>query len=628
MSVLALITDSAEARAVIAAAYHCSRAFESDLSVLCYEYSPIAEEAIDVSRQDVERQGLVVHVLMVIEELNSQLADGETPAGSVAVWLTRHPDALTATIEQTRRQDIELVVASAQSAGANRGVQSLQARLLRHAPSHLSLVSLSEQPAFPPKRLLAVATDSADDRSLVAGALQLALACEGELTVAVLEDEHGRQAQELGERELESVLKGAGVVKSDQVKTLVLETDHLVTGINPILDQYDVVTLGSKNFDQLPQLIDSTSRATASRTTISVFRKSAPIRPWKSNRRIVNFVPALSPADYADLVQNLRKGSRWNSDFRIMLGLAVGIASLGLLLNSSAVIIGSMLLAPLMTPMVGAGLALVQGNARLARTCIGTISLGILLALLVSFLLGLALPGDELTSEMTGRGSPNLIDLLIALLSAAAGAYALARPTLAGSVAGVAIATALVPPLCTVGISLADQRFDIAAGALMLFVTNFLAIVLAAAGMFRWMGLGESVDPIRKGFWVRLALFVMLSATMGLSFPLSQGLISRLRKGVSQDPAAPLSQPTYDAIQAYIDQVAGVSLVFGVRRPSTLERTADYRIVVASESPVPRSLSNDIVNIVRKLMADETLRVEVIAVQQNWATEKSSRQAD
>jgi uncharacterized hydrophobic protein (TIGR00271 family) len=301
-----------------------------------------------------------------------------------------------------------------------------------------------------------------------------------------------------------------------------------------------------------------------------------------------------------------------------MLGLAASIASLGLLLNSAAVIIGSMLLAPLMTPMLGLGLALVQGNARLARTCTKSVGLGIVIALGISFVFGLVYPGDEITPELSSRGSPNILDLLIALFSAAAAAYALARPTLAGSIAGVAIATALVPPLCTAGISLADLHFDNAMGAAMLFAANFLAIVIAAAAMFRWMGLGAPVDPVDTNRWVHLALVIMLLATLTLAIPLGRGLMSRLREGAPQTPAEPLSETTYEAIQEHVDRYAGVSLVFGVRRPSSLDRPVDYRIVVASEAPLARSFAAKIVGIVREQMTDETLRVEVIAIPQQW----------
>jgi uncharacterized hydrophobic protein (TIGR00271 family) len=423
----------------------------------------------------------------------------------------------------------------------------------------------------------------------------------------------GSHGIELGERELQDVLKGAGVAKCPDIETKVLQANDQIEAIISVADQFDVVAVGSHNLKHFSRLADSTAVA-----TIILFRKAPPIRPWQSRKRLFDLVPRLAPSDYASLVQNLRTGSRWNRDFSIMLGLALGIASLGLLLNSAAVIIGSMLLAPLMTPMVGAGLALVQGNARLAGTCARSVGRGVLMGVAISFLIGLALPGDELTPELTARGSPNVLDLLIALLSAAAGAYALARPTLAGSIAGVAIATALVPPLCTVGISLSAGQFDNAIGAALLFITNLFAIVLAAAGMFRWMGLGEPVDPAQQSRWVRRVFVVVLFVTIALTIPLSEGLIHRLRKGVSQMPAAPLSASTYDAVQQHIDSHPGVSIVLAVRRPSSLERQTDYRIVVASEAPLSRSFADDIAKIIQTQMQDEALRVEVIALPQNW----------
>ena len=106
-----------------------------------------------------------------------------------------------------------------------------------------------------------------------------------------------------------------------------------------------------------------------------------------------------------------------------------------------------MLLAPLMTPMIGCGLALAQANRKLGNTALGTVAVGLLCTLAISFLVGLITPGAELTPQIYARGEPTVLDLVVALASAAAAAYALARPNLVGSIAGVAIATALVP-LC------------------------------------------------------------------------------------------------------------------------------------------------------------------------------------
>jgi hypothetical protein len=102
----------------------------------------------------------------------------------------------------------------------------------------------------------------------------------------------------------------------------------------------------------------------------------------------------------------------------------------------------------------------------------------------------------------------------------------------------------------------------------------------------------------------------------------------RLRKGAAQSPAAPLSQATYDAVQSHVDRHPNVSLILGVRRPSALQRAYDYRIVVASESPLHRSFEDEIINIVHEEMADEELRIEVIAVQANWGSEAASAKAE
>ena len=148
-----------------------------------------------------------------------------------------------------------------------------------------------------------------------------------------------------------------------------------------------------------------------------------------------------------------------------MLCLAAVVASMGLLQDSPAVVIGSMLLAPLMTPMLGCGLALAQANPRLGNSALASVGVGLLCTLAVSSLIGVVTPGSELTPQILARGNPTALDLVVALASAAAAAYALARPSLVGSIAGVAIATALVPPLCSVGLSLAYLSFANALGA-------------------------------------------------------------------------------------------------------------------------------------------------------------------
>jgi uncharacterized hydrophobic protein (TIGR00271 family) len=162
-------------------------------------------------------------------------------------------------------------------------------------------------------------------------------------------------------------------------------------------------------------------RQSLQNTTAIVVKRAPPLslRSWPE------WFPEINPRDHADLIQDLRAGSRWASDFVGMLALASAIATLGLMQNSPAVVIGSMLLAPLMTPMIGTGLALAQANMSGAKYCAKSIAYGFLLTLAVSFLLGMITPSREtLSPEVLSRGAPNVLDLLIALFAAMAATFA------------------------------------------------------------------------------------------------------------------------------------------------------------------------------------------------------------
>ncbi len=167
-----------------------------------------------------------------------------------------------------------------------------------------------------------------------------------------------------------------------------------------------------------------------------------------------------------------------------LLFMSVTIAAFGLHANASAVVIGAMLVAPLMTSLLATAAAIVMGwDTRLWKTLVllGSTSLA---ALVLAIVLGTLLP-DRLVipSEILARTSPTLIDLCIALAAGLVGAYTLARQELS-ALPGVAIAVALVPPLTVVGLMLEQGQFILAGGALLLFGTNFVAIIVAASGVF------------------------------------------------------------------------------------------------------------------------------------------------
>lgn len=183
--------------------------------------------------------------------------------------------------------------------------------------------------------------------------------------------------------------------------------------------------------------------------------------------------------------------------FAVLLILSVVIATLGILTDSTAVVIGAMLVAPLMTPIMGAANGLVSGRPARAAASATIVAAGALTAILLAATMARFLPvfGEiETNTQITARVSPTLLDLLIALAAGAAGAFALSREDVADSLPGVAVAVALVPPLAVVGVSFEAGTMGDAVGALLLFLTNLVAIILAGGFVFLLMG----IAPLRR----------------------------------------------------------------------------------------------------------------------------------
>lgn len=215
-----------------------------------------------------------------------------------------------------------------------------------------------------------------------------------------------------------------------------------------------------------------------------------------------------------------------------LLTLATVIATYGLISGSAATVIGAMIVAPLMTPIMATTLAIVLGNApRLGRS-VGIVGLSVTYVIGLAFLLSMLIPaltiGFGTNPEILGRVSPNMIALYAALGSGAAGAFALSREEIGDALPGVAIAISLVPPLCVVGLCLSHARWLDGLGALVLFLTNFFAIVLAGGAVFWISGIhisgihagrvGQSQDQLRgRAVAVALAGTIIVSAILGFN---------------------------------------------------------------------------------------------------------------
>ncbi|ONH55414.1 TIGR00341 family protein [Frankia sp. CcI49] len=176
--------------------------------------------------------------------------------------------------------------------------------------------------------------------------------------------------------------------------------------------------------------------------------------------------------------------------FAVLMFLSVVVASVGLLQDSAAVVVGAMVIAPLMAPIMGMAVSLIMGWERRLLLGAATVAAGVVGAVGLAVAIAMFLPdaSASLPSEVLARTDPDIRDLLVALAAGAAGAYAIVRRDVSGALPGVAVAVALVPPLACVGILLGRGQIELARGAALLFAANLFGIVLAAAVVFLLTG--------------------------------------------------------------------------------------------------------------------------------------------
>lgn len=226
-----------------------------------------------------------------------------------------------------------------------------------------------------------------------------------------------------------------------------------------------------------------------------------------------------------------------SAEYYVLLVLSCLIATFGLLNNSAAVIIGAMIVAPLMGPILGLSAGVLWGSGRTVLEAVTTLLWGILIVLGITAAISFALPFVQLSEQILARTTPNLLDIGIALASGLAGAYAYTNKKVSASIPGVAIAVALMPPLCTIGITLGIGRWDLAVGAATLFGVNLLGISLAALIVFYLVDLHPHVtadEPDKERIKRRVfsQLIISLAALLAIAIPMivaAQGFVEQNR---------------------------------------------------------------------------------------------------
>lgn len=223
--------------------------------------------------------------------------------------------------------------------------------------------------------------------------------------------------------------------------------------------------------------------------------------------------------------------------FAVLMFLSTVIATGGVIGDSTATVIGAMLIAPLMTPILATTAALVMGDGQKAwqsLTLVVAGAAGVILVSMIMSQLSITVLNFETNTQITSRVSPRMTDLVVALAAGLAGAFATSREDVADSLPGAAIAIALVPPLCVVGISLGNREWLDVWGAFLLFLTNCLSILLAGGAVFAIMGLKkastEKMNTVkRRGAYQIIALGVVL-----VTIPLALTTLRVARDSIAQ----------------------------------------------------------------------------------------------
>ena len=260
---------------------------------------------------------------------------------------------------------------------------------------------------------------------------------------------------------------------------------------------------------------------------------------------------AIQPTDLVRMTDSLYVDGPWrgrkSSRFWVLLTLAAVIATAGVIADSTATVIGAMIVAPLMTPILGTALALVLAHRGPLLHSVLLVILGAASVITSAYLFGLvASPADAFAAngQVAARISPRLIDLIAALATGLVGAFALIRSDISDALPGVAIAISLVPPLAVVGLLLSVERYADAAGAALLFGTNVAAIIATGAAVFLAYRLRRVQMPVglplgRLRGW---SLAVVVGLLLIVAVPLTVGSVTVARDELLAAQAKPVAE--------------------------------------------------------------------------------------
>lgn len=603
--------------AALPLAAHMAAQLGRELTVLCVTESSSKLIAECKADDETDQSELVKSAFVAIENA------GLSSATVIDCRGPRVARAVLNAIAQVEAREVILCVPLTEKRDAR---YTRAVHVFRACPTDVLALDIDSVEPQPPTRILVpqVAGGGAN------GLLWAARAVGGKDTtiVALPDPKHVNRSRRVFTRATERITAS----KRARFTQLQPTSGAMLTSVQNAIADHDLVLFDAEQArrikSQLGAIRDLHQSRDGTPFTLALVRPAGAAGPGAFERgveRLRVHVPKLTRDERKSLYERIEAGGKISTDFVVMLMLSATIAALGLVQSSAAVVIGAMLVAPLMTPLVAMGMALVQANVHLFHRALRAMVAGVFGGLVVSFMVGALSPWDDLSAEVVARGSPNLFDLGVALLSGVAAAYALARPGLAGTLVGVAIAVALVPPLAAVGISLSHHEYAIALGAAVLFTTNFLAITFGAALVFQFFGLGPTFGAGESPRWVRIVLGMLVIGIVMTTAPLIHNLNVQTQRGALRPYARPLPRELRQELRHTVDAVPGVEILLMAH--SDIEHGFGVEIVLLCDGEVDPTLVNRIETLVDRRMG-HVMPTRVLLVKSESTSSSAAEQTE
>lgn len=511
-------------------------------------------------------------------------------------------------LDTAREEDVDLIVLGwrgyTRSAGASMG--PIIDPVIRNAPCDVTVAKGAE---WSEAKKILVPTSGGPNAPIAARLAWLLSEVFGSQVTALYVQQGRATPQRMEQNRLliSDTLEGLDFSQEPEQKVVV--ADSVVEGIVREAQDYDLVLLGASEeglFDQfafgsIPQKI----AARVPRTAVIVKRFGGPTELWtrKLASNLFRLLPRLNIEEQLDLREAMSDSARPGVNYFVLIVLSSIIASLGLLLDSAAVVIGAMLVAPLMSPIMGFSLGMVLGDVRMIRLSVEAVFKGVAMAVVISVFTGVLSPFKELTGEILSRTQPTLLDLVIALASGMAGAYALARKEVGAALPGVAIAAALMPPLGVVGLGLALGEAQVVGGALLLFITNIAAISLAGVLVFMVLGVRPKTWRLETRQRMRRGLIGFTLLLLAITIPLGVIMGSVVRDTARQQVVQEVLQEQVESNSwemvdfEYRAEQDQLMVVLTLRASDAIDRRAAEATAQALQKQLERPVTLEIVTL-------------------------------